>query len=395
MKVLITQVWLEARGGTESVVRDIAIGLLRRGHQPIVYSPSVGEVGAEIRKKGIPVVDDLRSIGEQPDVIHGHHFIPTAEAVITFPGVPAINVCHAWEFWVERPVKFPQVQKYVAVSGAVRDRLVHEEGISPQRVVTLPNAVDLERIPLRKSPLARRPLRAACFATTKAHVPVIEAICRRNGIQFSAIGKSGDRPSSNIEEELINYDIVFATGRSALEAACCGCAVVVCDDRGCAGMLKMSNLNEYRNMNFALRLLANPLSASRLQAALDDYDAEDAAAVSQTLRERDNLDAYLDRLTGIYETAMAADRNDFQGASYNACLLEFLHSALPRRSSDGRWPWLAEREFLIGEVKRLDAALFSTRTGKMRKVQELLLLGVAKMRETKRRRRPAPSYAKH
>lgn len=368
MKVLITQVWLDTRGGSEAVVRDIAVGLLRRGHRPIVYSPKVGTVGAEIRKRGIPVVDDLRSIAEPPDIIHGQHHIETAQAIIQFPEVPAINMCHAWEFWVERPVKFPQVRKYVTISEAVRDRLVHEEGIPPEQVVILPNAVDLCRIPVRKVALSPRPLRAACFATAKAHIPVLRSVCEQNGIAFDAIGKCGDMPSASIEEELSNYDVVFATGRSALEAACCGCAVVVCDDRGVAGMLRTSNLNAFRQLNFALRLLVYPLTHDRLQAALELYDAEDATAVSKKLREVANSDVYLDRLMEIYESAMAEDRSSFNGEIFRSSLLSFLHSALPRTSSDLRWPWLSEREFYINEISRLDGelAVFREREEKRR-----------------------------
>ncbi len=361
MKVLITQVWLDWPGGTETVVRDIAVGLLRRGHQPIVYSPKIGIVGQEIRRRGIPVVDDLRSIAEPPNVIHGQHYVETAQAIIHFPNVPAINVCHAWEFWVERPVKFPQVRKYVAVSAAIRDRLVQEEAIAPDRVIILPNAVDLLRIPQRKNALSPRPLRAACFASAKAHVPVIASVCERNGIHFEPIGRCGDRLSSTIEKELVDYDVVFATGRSALEAACCGCAVVVCDDRGCAGMLRMSNLDDYRRLNFALRLLVYPTTEDRIQLALNDYDPLDAAVVSTTLREKANLDLYLDQLLQIYEGVMTEDRTDFQGDVFRNSLLSFLHSALPRTSSDARWPWLVEREFFIGEINRLDAELASHR----------------------------------
>jgi len=116
LTVLLTNVWLDQRGGTEAVIRDIALGLLRRGHRPIVYSPHLGEPAEEIRRRGVAVVADLAQVGEAPDVIHGQHFIQTAEAILHFPRTPAIQMCHAWLYWQEAPARFPQIHRYVAVT---------------------------------------------------------------------------------------------------------------------------------------------------------------------------------------------------------------------------------------------------------------------------------------
>src|SRR5215470_13196513 len=96
LRVLITNTWLYARAGTELYVRDLATALLACGHSPIVYSPVLGAVATEIRAATVPVVDDLDAIGVAPDVIHGHHHLETLSALLRFPGVPAIFVCHGW-----------------------------------------------------------------------------------------------------------------------------------------------------------------------------------------------------------------------------------------------------------------------------------------------------------
>ena len=64
LTVLLTNIWLANRGGSEIVVRDFATGLLRRGHRPIVYSPELGEIAAEIRsnrQQGEP--KQVRAVG--------------------------------------------------------------------------------------------------------------------------------------------------------------------------------------------------------------------------------------------------------------------------------------------------------------------------------------------
>src|SRR4051812_14393984 len=109
LKILLTNIWLSEPAGSEVVVRDLALGLLRRGHRPIVYSPSLGGVAEGLAARGVSVIDDLRSLGEPPDIIHAHHAIPCGEALIRFPEVPAIYACHGFEIWMEAPVHFPQI----------------------------------------------------------------------------------------------------------------------------------------------------------------------------------------------------------------------------------------------------------------------------------------------
>src|SRR6185503_8494202 len=123
-------IWLDHLAGSEVVVRDLALGLLRRGHRPVVYSPKLGGVADGLLARGVVVIDDLRALAETPDIIHAHHPIPCGEALIRFPQVPAIQACHGFESWLEAPVQFPQIGAYVAVADACRDRLVQREGIA-------------------------------------------------------------------------------------------------------------------------------------------------------------------------------------------------------------------------------------------------------------------------
>ncbi|HVX56694.1 MAG TPA: hypothetical protein VHA37_03090 [Candidatus Saccharimonadales bacterium] len=84
-RVLLVNWSLKNRGGTESVIRDIALGLHARDLAPLVYAPSLGPIAEEIAAAGIPVVDDLARIGDQPDIIHAQHFFTAGEALIHFP----------------------------------------------------------------------------------------------------------------------------------------------------------------------------------------------------------------------------------------------------------------------------------------------------------------------
>src|SRR3954466_3978459 len=94
MRVLIANVTLAGRSGTETVVRDLALGLQQAGHTPMVYSPKLGEIAREIACAGIPVVSDLHDLREPPDVVHGNHHVELVAALLTFPKARGLFVCH-------------------------------------------------------------------------------------------------------------------------------------------------------------------------------------------------------------------------------------------------------------------------------------------------------------
>ena len=364
LKILITNIWLEGRGGTESVVRDLATGFLRRGHRPIVYSPHLGAAAQELYARGVAVISDLSQMAEAPDVIHGHHFIQTGEAILHFPDVPVVSMAHAWPLWQERPPRFPQVYRYLAVDEAVRDRLVQVERIDPARVEILFNAVDLTRIPPRPSPLAKRPRTALAFTKNRAQIPILQAACARLGVKLDLLGLGAGRVVAEPEEELVRHDLVFATARMALEAICAGCAVVVCDARGLAGMVTPESLPRLRDLNFGLRSLTGRVTVEAVAAEIARYDPAEAELVSEQVRKSANLEGMLDRLETLYREAIAAAAIEPpDAAERRMAMLAFLTETLPRLRADGRWPWMAERDALLTQIRSLDHQLAHARTG--------------------------------
>ena len=231
-RVLLTNMWLAGRSGTEIVTRDVALGLLRRGHRPIVYAQQTGPLAAELRAASIPVVDRIASIAERPDVIHAHHNAPLAVAVARFPDVPAIFVCHDFTAWHDAPPHFPSVLRYVAVDETVADRLRIESGIAPERVAIHRNAVDLDRFRAPERSLPEAPRRALAFVKHTAHLEALRTACAARGLALDEAGTVTGNRLDRPEEVLPKYDLVFTSALSALEAMVSGCAVIVCDARG-------------------------------------------------------------------------------------------------------------------------------------------------------------------
>jgi hypothetical protein len=367
--VLLTNATLAHRTGTEVNVRDIAMGLLRRGHHPVVYTRDPGQVADELRAATVPVVGDLNRIAAAPDVIHGHHHPETMMALLQFVGVPAVFFSHDFVAWQDAAPRFPRILRYVAVDETNRDRLVLEQGIPDGLVHVLPNAVDLERFRPRP-PLPDRPARALVFsnyASEATHLAAVRAACARRGLALDVVGDGVGAQSPAPERILGDYDLVFAKGRCALEALAVGTAVVLCDYAGAGPLVTSADLGRLRALNFGRRALRVPLSDAWLAHQIDRYDARDAAEVARRVRAAAGLDAQLDALEGLYRGVIADNASRPQDlAAEERALAAYLDTWGPRfkdgplralvehyrTSCERLW---ADREHLHGECVQLRA----------------------------------------
>lgn len=306
LSVLLTNFELDVRGGSQLYVRDVALGLLRRGHTPVVYSPVLGAAAWDLRTATVPVVDDLDRISSAPDVIHGHHNHELFTALLRFPGVPALRVCHGW--LDERPQPFPRVLRYIAVDDTTRHRCLHEWGVPEDRLEVLLNFVDLDRFAAR-GPLPVRPARALVFSNSAAeHTWAVRAACKRAGITVDAIGHSAGNATAHVESLLGGYDLVFAKGRSALEALASGAAVVLCDARGVGPMVTTAELPHLRRLNFGIRTLRDSVAVEPLLREIARYDRSDAQEVTQQIRTTAAASEAIDSLIDQYRSVIGEYR---------------------------------------------------------------------------------------
>jgi hypothetical protein len=310
LRVLITNNTLADRAGTELYVRDLALGLLDRGHQPIAFSNYHGAVAAELRSATVPVIDRLDALGEPPDIIHGHHHVDTLLALTHFSDTPAIFICHGWAPWEEHPPQFGRIRRYLAVDEPCRDRLVCENGFPPERVELLLNFVDLRRF-RRRLPLPEQPRRALLFSNTAredTYLPAIREACARTGVSLEVAGTGVGRPLDRPEDELGKYDLVFAKGRAALEALAVGTAVILCDMEGSGPLVTSDTYDNLRPKNFGLRALRRPHAADVYEAEIRRYNATDAVALCTRIRSEADRDVTVDRLVSIYDDVLAENR---------------------------------------------------------------------------------------
>jgi hypothetical protein len=293
--------------GADLYTRDLALALLRRGWQPVVYATCLGGVAEELRQATIPVTSDITAIAATPDVIHGHHHLETLTALARFPGVPALFVCHDGLSWHSTPPRTPRIGAYVAVDRNCRDRMMLEHGISEEAIRILPNSVHMERFH-RRAALPPRPRRALVFsnaASTDSFAWTIAAACSQRGIALDVIGRAAGNATDHPEEILGRYDLVFAKARCALEAAATGAAVIVCDADGLAGVITTRDLDAMRQLNFGARLLQRPITQETIGAEIDRYDAGDAGRVTDAIRATAGVDLLAEQFMEIYDDLRA------------------------------------------------------------------------------------------
>lgn len=304
-RVLLTNNTLATRAGSEVYLRDVALALARRGHQPVAYSPILGEVAGDLREAGIPVREDLSDGVEPPQIIHGQHHLETMTALLRFPRTPAVFFCHGSVPWEELPPRFPRIYRYVAVDEACRERLV-AEGIPAQRIRLVLNFADCERFRPRGT-LPGRPARALLFsnqASPRTHLPAVREACERAGLALDVVGLENGNPVAKPEALLPAYDLVFAKGRAAIEALAVGCAVVLCDAPGVGPMVSGAELDSLRPWNFGHRLLRAPVTADSLLEQISRYDALDAGRVCARIRAEANIEKGIAAILSVYDEAL-------------------------------------------------------------------------------------------
>lgn len=354
LSVLITNLILSGRSGTENVVRSLAQALQALGHRPIVYSPQAGPVADELRAASVRVVTELSGALPPVDIIHGHHLPTTVAAMARWPETPAIFVGHDAVAWHDRPPLFPAVRRYVAVDDTVAGRLV-SDGVPASRLAVVLNQPDLDRF-VPGPPLPDRPRRALAFAKNEGHLGAIRRACEVRGIDLDIAGSAVDRVLDAPERVLPAFDLVFTSALSALEAMACGRGVIVCDGRGLAGWVTPSVYPHWRRMNFGLGILRAPVTVEGVLAEIDRYSPAGAHALEERIRSEGGIRAQACEYLALYSAAIEDEtwRDDVDGT--RAALAAYIQEWSPSEARPRAW--MRERDHLL---ERAEAGLVAER----------------------------------
>ncbi|WP_134643068.1 glycosyltransferase [Pseudaestuariivita atlantica] len=309
MKILLTQRALEKYSGSELYTAEVARGLKARGHDVAVYCPRPGQIARLISSNGIVVADATDALPFVPDVIHGQHHLPLMAALARFEGVPAVHVWHGARPWVEEVPHHPRIVRRIVTSGRMRPLMAAEHGIPEDRIDLIPNTVDTDRFSHVRT-VPDRPHSATLFGHGGfyAHeLRMLEEACVANGLTLEKIGYPYNNPRPRPEYALPDFDMVFAIGRSALEAMACGCAVIPIVPQLAGTRITMDTLDDWAEANYSPRYYrsADRFDTAWLRGQIAAWDPVDIARVTQEVRRRFTFQAALDAFEASYARAVA------------------------------------------------------------------------------------------
>ena len=308
MNILFSQYGLDHRGGSELFVVEVAGEFLRRGHSVAVYTGVAGPMAAHLTGLGGVVVDDPRKCPWTPDVIHGQHRMFALKALMAFPSTPAIHYIHGFVPRLEKPFLHPRILRYVTISHGMAEHFAVSLGLPRESFEVIHNHIDLELYAAVRA-VSESPRKALLYSNARfspVQLSMIGEACRERGMSLELAGLCNGRVEEHPERLLPNFDVVFAIGRSALEAAACGCAVIPLYGGMAEELLHPGNYNRIRNQNFAVRLSEHEkLSAEWIGRQLDQWDRDAILAVTRMIRDDARLEKTADRLESIYGAVIA------------------------------------------------------------------------------------------
>ncbi|HZY72525.1 MAG TPA: hypothetical protein VFE22_05405, partial [Edaphobacter sp.] len=261
-----------------------------------------------------------------------------------------------------------------------REALICFSGIPEDRIAIHQNPTDLERFP-RRTPLPAVPRRALVLSNAISHansLSAIERACRRSGLSLDTVGLSMGTARLDTESILGDHDIVFATGRSALDALATGCAVMLAGPSGFGELITTGNYDLLRYRNFGMHAIPLPATEETVLSQLGKYDPQDAAKVTDRVRRTEGLCEATARLVEIYETAIDEFRNrDCGNGDLLSSVAQFLDTIAPFANTF----YVAERVVPLERKLRQISAAFSMQRMSARELSRLKMEVAACPRE--------------
>jgi hypothetical protein len=353
MKILMTNHRLQSLGGTELFVAEIAESLITRGHEVCVFSTAIGDpIASRLASLNIPSVTDPKNCPFTPDIIHGQHHLEAITALCAWPACPAVYFIHGATPWEETPPTHPRILSYIGTSPRFAWFIAKTCGVPESSVIVAPNFFDSRRFTQVRSP-GTNSGRALVFHNTMSldgHAfRTLQNACQTVGLKLETLGLSFGNTSPTPEALLPNYDVVFAAGRSAIEAMASGCAVIPISAEQSDNWICLDNFEDQSMRNFTAEVAAPPIDLQHIISELRRIDPEQTHAITKRIRADATIDRTTDILIDAYTNVLSQPLSIDSQQEINSLASYFLTIAQKVKETD------AKRANLIDQKDRASA----------------------------------------
>jgi hypothetical protein len=306
MKILMTNHQLLGYAGTEVFTYTVAKLLTQKGHEVVVYSPFVGEIGKTFNEISVCVYDNAADLPDDFDLVHVHHNITAYEIRQRFPHLPIVYMAHGIKHPLEHlPATNLAVSFWVAGSDGIYAHMLNS-GIPVEKIRLVRNPVDESNF-FPGEPLPALPKKALMISNKvdERTENIIREACGSMGIKIQFIGSRFRAvPNEQIPGLIRQHDIVFSLGRGVIETMFCGRVPIVFDVEGGDGMVTPENFSEIIKHNFSSRRFKLQFTAGALAEEIGKYRPEYGAQLHDLALQEFSAGSQVERLINVYEHAI-------------------------------------------------------------------------------------------
>ena len=347
-------------GGAETHIAQLALELSKRGEKVFVASCG-GSTADLLEKQGIPQIrlplnthspirwlvlrHKIRGIvkREKIDVAHAHARI---SALIIHGvhrlGCAEIVTVHAkFRTGLLRRILSRWGESSIAVSEDLRTYLHTVYAIPMQRITVIPNGIDLAhfspKVKVRKDRGLRilfasrldtdcslgAELLCEIAPTLAKHIPKLTVTIIGGGKKMPGIAERAEKINAELGFPCISMhgalqdvapllregDIFVGVSRAALEAAACGCSVILCGNEGYGGVLTEESFFEASLSNFCARDSQKPTAELLLRdvlalASSPEQRKRNATEYRQLLKEHYDAESVCQKTLDVYQKSL-------------------------------------------------------------------------------------------
>jgi hypothetical protein len=270
MRFVLGNRLMTGAGGTEIHLVTVGEELLRLGHEVVAYAPEVGPFADFARDRGIAVIDRVRELPAECDVVFAQDSIVVYDLVERYPGAFTVfRICgDVYDF--QSPPQVEGMVDLVVVLSDRYERLARACAVETP-VLRLRIPVDIDRlVPI--GDIRVRPGRAVVLGNYGDRIEVVREAWERCGIEVVQVG--GAKQRFDIAAALEGTDIVVAKSRAALDAMACGRAVYLLDTFGGDGWVTPEAYPALEADHFAGLATERVIDSAELERDLQAYRSD-------------------------------------------------------------------------------------------------------------------------